>query len=189
LLNVLIVNRFSRRGGYVITLVIVAVVLQTAELPAEPASVHEIRSMYAEVMKEIAEGSLLRTEVEINPGDLPYPALGHYRERITLYWKAEAGDRWLLLAASTGEFAAHSEYAEILYTGGPGEEEVAFYYFVSDNLEGPYGEYRTWYINGEIVYGTQCYSRGEEPTYMNEYDDYRGEPDLPGKLLSLFRNL
>lgn len=170
------------------TLAIAAAVMLTAELPVEPDEVLEIRGMYNEVIKGIEEGSFYRTEVEINPDDLSYPAVGHCPAWIVLYWSAEVGDRWLLLAEYTGEFAAHCEYAEILYAGVYGEEEVVFYYFVADNLEGPYSEYRTWFDEGEIVYGTQRYSREEEPSFMSD-DGYRGEPDLPGRLLDLFRIL
>ncbi len=127
-----------------------AAVMLTAELPREPDEVLEISGMYNEVMEGIEEGRFYRTEVEINPDDLPYPAVGRYQAWIVLYWNAEAGDRWLLLAEYTGEVAAHSEYAEILYAGVYGEEE--------------------------------------EPSFMSD-GDYRGEPDLPGRLLDLFRIL
>jgi hypothetical protein len=108
---------------------LLAAALVSAGLPPEPPEVLEIRSAYGSAWEDVDAGLLYRTEIVINPDLLSYPALGNYRESITLYWKAEAGDRWLVLAVYDAEFAAHDEYAEILYSGGPFEEEAVFYYF------------------------------------------------------------
>jgi hypothetical protein len=165
---------------------LLATALAASQLPPEPPEVPEIRQVYNTAWDDIGEGLLYRTEIVINPDLLSYPALGNYRESITLYWAAEAGDRWLVLAVYDAEFAAHDEYAEILFSGGPFEEEAVFYYFRQD---GPFAEYRTWYEGGEALYGTQRYLPDEDPFLMDERDDYRGEPGLPGRMLDLFRLL
>jgi hypothetical protein len=166
--------------------VLLAVAAAVSQLPPEPPEVLEIREAYERAWDDVDNGHLYMTEITINPDLLSYPALGNYCEYIVLYWQAEAGDRWLVLAVYDAEFAAHDEYAEILFSGGPGREEMIFYYFAQ---EGPYAEYRTWYSDGQAVYGTERYAPDEDPWYMDPADDYRGDPDLPGRIEALFRLL
>jgi len=117
----------------------------------------EIRDYYNDVKAHLDdEYGLYRTEISINTRDGVYPVLGHYQEKITFYWNSEAGYDWPVLIVWSGEFAAHSEYGEVLFSTPEepwhGERGELVFEFVSfDNGSEIVTELRWWYTGGEFL--------------------------------------
>jgi len=164
-------------------MLILSTLISGYQVPPEPEGVASIREHYTEVKAHLSdEFGLYRTEIVINAGYLPYPALGNYQEFITLYWWNEAGETGLVLAVRSSEFAAHSEYEEVLFDDdGAGQ----FRFFSWDNGPEERQEIRRWYAHGSEIHATSCritdegtefYAPGEEdmiyePSYYLELFD------------------
>ncbi len=156
----------------------------------------EIREYYNEVKEHLDdEYGLYRTSVSINTEDGSYPALGHYQQEITFYWGSEAGYDWLVLVIWSGEFAAHREYGEVLFSEPDepweGDEEELLFEFVSFyNSDGGTSESRWWYAGGELLRST---GQTDYPSGVIEFTpDIPGEYDYahnPAELLEMFNSI
>jgi len=159
---------------------IVVLALFAYVVPPEPAEVLEIRQQY-NLVKSMIEGSgdieVYRTEVNVNPDDLTYPAVGHYMETITFFWKLnhETGEKVLLMVTSHSEHAAWSTYTEILYdTSG----KPLFSYFSQPGYDGDLEEIRHWYSGGEVIYSTCAVSFDGETEFVEPLvDSFMRDPD------------
>lgn len=123
-------------------------------VPVEPAGVGDIREFYGEVYEMVdGEYPLYETILVINPGDVPYPAVGNYTEETTFYWDLdmEFGETDLLLVTHASRHAAHSEYLELLYNR---DGELIFLFRSFDNGDGIGSEERRWFSNGEPIHAT-----------------------------------
>jgi hypothetical protein len=154
------------------------------QVPPEPEGVAAIRESYTDVKAHLDdEYGLYRTEIVINSGDIPFPALGNYREVITLYWSCEAGESSLVLAVHTGEFAAHGEYSEVLFDD---DGSVEFQFFSWDNGTGERNEVRRWFSNGTEIHATSCRITAEGTEfYPPAEDDLTREPEFYTELFDL----
>ncbi|OPL19328.1 MAG: hypothetical protein AVO35_11320 [Candidatus Aegiribacteria sp. MLS_C] len=130
---------------------------------ASAGTVDEVRAFYNEV-KEDLDGYYL-TEVVVNRDYLMYPALGNYQETLRFYWRSEAGFDRLVLATWSSEWAAHTEYGEVLYRvdevneGDP--EVVAFQFVAFDNYD-EYGAESRWYYDEGLLVEASGISRSPE---------------------------
>ena len=158
--------------------------------------IDDIREYYNEVKEHLDDECVLyRTTVSINTEDGSYPALGHYQEEITFYWGCEAGYEWLVLVIWSGEFAAHREYGEVLFSepeepweGDKGE--LLFEFVSSHNSDGMLTESRWWYAGGELLRssGQSDYPSGViefTPDIPGEYDNAHN----PAELLTMFNSI
>jgi len=164
------------------TSIITAVVLALLSyaVPPEPAEVLEIRDQYNQVKSMIEGGGdieVYRTEVIVNSEDLTYPAVGHYVENITFFWKLnhETGDKVLLMVISHSEHAAWSTYTEILYddSGKP-----LFSYFSQPGYSSEMEEIRQWYSGGDVIYATCAVSTDGETEFVEPSENsFMRDPD------------
>lgn len=142
--------------------------LAACAIPAAAGAVEDIRAYYNEVKADL--DGFYRTQVVINRDYLPYPALGNYQETIDFYWRSEAGFSRLVLAIWSSEWAAHTEYGEVLYEVGEvyegDEEEVVFQFVSSDNYE-EYGTEIRWYFSGGRL--VQAAGRSSSPEGVVEF--------------------
>jgi hypothetical protein len=154
------------------------------QVPPEPEGVAAIRESYTEVKAHLSdEYGLYRTEIVINAGYLPYPALGNYQEVVTLYWSCDAGESSLVLAVHTGEFAAHSEYSEVLFSE---DGSVEFQFFSWDNGTEDRNEVRRWFSHGTEIYATSCLITDDGTEfYPPAEDDMIRQPEFYMELFNL----
>jgi hypothetical protein len=139
------------KKGSILVTVLILVSMSTAD------SITEIRNYYNEVKDALESGnsSLYETELLINTGDMSYPALGKYTEKITFHWGCEAGESWLVLVTWECEYAAIDICGEALYTTHDqfvmNSEEVVFQ-FQSTGMGGEtMYEERWWFDDGELI--------------------------------------
>jgi len=141
----------------VILLLALAVCGSDCRPPAEPDGVAAIRERYTDLRAAIADedgtDGLYRTEIVVNAGNAPFPALGDYLVTITLYWTSEAGESALAMAVRSGTYAAHSEYEELMWDDSG---DLQFRFFSWDNATGERNEIRRWYANGSEIHATAC---------------------------------
>ena len=141
--------------------------------------INEIREYYNDVKEHLDdEYGLYRTEISINTRDQVYPVLGHFQEEITFYWNSEAGYSWPVLIVWSGEYAAHREYGEVLFSAPEepwdGERGELIFEFISfDNSDEVVTELRWWYAGGELLQSTG------RTVYPEEVIDFT--PDVPGE--------
>lgn len=154
------------------------------ELPPEPEGVGEIRAIYNEVKAGLEdEYGLYRTEISVNATDLPYPALGDYRQDIVLHWWSEAGEDGLVLAVHEGVYAAHHEYTEVLFDG---YGTVLFCLYAWDNGTGDRYEVRRWYEDGSEIHAMSCRITVEGTEFLPpSEDDLIREPEYYQELFDL----
>lgn len=166
-----------------------AVLLVPVLTGASAGTVEEVRAYYNEVKAGIDVYYL--TEVVVNRDYLMFPATGNYQETIRFYWRSEGGFNRLVLATWSSEWAAHTEYGEVLYRvdevceGDP--EEVAFQFVSSDNY-GDYGTEVRWYYDGEGLFEASGVSRspdGEE-RYVPDAGEERSYGHNHEELLEMF---
>jgi len=136
-------------------------------VPPEPSEVLEIRELYSEVKVLMEdEYALYRTVIDINSTNVPFPAVGNYREEITLFWTlAEEHDAYkLLFVTISGEHAAYKDYTEILYDYS-GEAVFTLYSFSysGELLE----ESRRWFCAGEEIHATCCLISDDSIEYLS----------------------
>jgi hypothetical protein len=165
-------------------MLILSALISDYQVPPEPEGVAAIRESYTEVKAHLSdEFGLYRTEIVINAGYLPYPALGNYQEFITLYWWCEAGENGLVLAVRTGEYAAHSEYTEVLFDENGA---LMFCFYAWDNGPEERHEIRRWYADGMEIHATSCRITDEGTEFQPpSEDDLIIEPDYYQELFDL----
>lgn len=156
-------------------------------VPREPPEVQEIREHYGEIKALLDdEYAFYRTVIDINPTYVPYPAVGNYREEITFYWTLDeefhTGE--LLFVTISGEYAAYTDYAEILYdyTG-----EAVFTFYSYANYDEILEESRRWFCGGEEIHATCRIISDDITEYISpqESDSMRD----PEQLMNIFRML
>ncbi len=79
-----------------------------------------IRDVYRDTNRDIDEGDLYRTVVEVNADELPYPAVGIYHPVLTLFFGFSEENPYpdnLRVAHLTVDRSAYHEYSEFLYDG------------------------------------------------------------------------
>ncbi len=155
-------------------------------VPPEPSEVPGIRELYSEVKDRMEdEYSFYRTVIDINSTDLPYPAVGDYREEITLYWTLdeEYGGKILHFIIISCERAAWTEYGEILYHNG----EAVFTYYSRVNYDEILEESRRWFCGGEEIHAT-CRTISDDVIeyHFPPESDYMRDPET---LMEIFRML
>ena len=156
-------------------------------VPVEPAGVGDIREFYGEVYEMVdGEYPLYETILVINPGDVPYPAVGNYTEETTFYWDLdmEFGETDLLLVTHASRHAAHSEYLELLYNR---DGELIFLFRSFDNGDEIRSEERRWFSDGELLHATNC-TVGPDGTEYFEPGDMQLMRD-PDYFLALFETV
>lgn len=140
--------------------------------PAEPEGVSVIREHYTELKASIAaddwSDGLYRTEIVVNAGNAPFPALGDYFVTITLYWTSAAGRSDLVMAVRSGTYAAHSEYEELMWDDSG---DLQFRFLAWDNGTGSREEVRRWYSHGSGIHATACTVTDEGTEYRPPSDD------------------
>ncbi|MCD4702644.1 MAG: hypothetical protein K8S24_12390 [Candidatus Aegiribacteria sp.] len=156
-------------------------------VPAEPPEVLEIREHYGEIREQMDdEHGFYRTVIDINPTDVPFPAVGHYREQITFYWTLdeEYGTYKLLFVTISGEHAANTDYTEILYDY---DGEAVFTLFSFINPNGILEETRRWFSGGEEIHAT-CRIVSEDATeYLSPSERESNFMRDPETLMETFR--
>jgi hypothetical protein len=139
------------RTGILFATVLAIVSLSQAD------EIAEIRDYYNQVKEALEEGSsgLYTTELSINTGDIPFSAVGVYREEITFYWGDEAGYSWLVLVTWTSEYAAMDYHGEALYRTSDhfveNSEEVVFQFLSLGMGDEIMFEERWWFDDGRVI--------------------------------------
>ena len=136
-----------------ISLLITFCIITGYTVPPEPPEVQEIREHYGEIKAMMEdEYSFYRTVIDINPTDVPYPAVGNYRKQIIFYWALdeEYGGKILLFVTISCERAARTEYGEILYHNGG----AVFTFYSNANYDEILEESRRWFSGGEEIHAT-----------------------------------
>lgn len=85
---------------------------------AGATTVQDIRDMYYQAGADIEAEVLYSTVVNINSGDIPFPAVGVFEETVTFYWTAEPWNtpaNVLVKAVVSSRTSAVEESAEYLY--------------------------------------------------------------------------
>ncbi|MCD4706235.1 MAG: hypothetical protein K8S62_00675 [Candidatus Sabulitectum sp.] len=156
-------------------------------VPPEPSEVQEIREIYGEVKALMEdEYGLYRTVIVINSTNVPFPAVGNYREEITFYWTlAEEQETYkLLLVTISGEHAANTDYSEILYNCN-GEAVFTLYSFSYPN--GTLEESRRWFCADEEVHATCCIVSDDTVEYLSPLERESNFIRNPETLMEIFR--
>jgi hypothetical protein len=172
----------------IISLLIALCLIAGYTVPPEPPEVLEIREHYSDV-KELMEDeyALYRTDIDINSTNVPYPAVGNYREQISFYWflDEEYGTYELLFVTISAEHAAHADYTEILYNKG--EAVFTLYSFVYS--DGVLEESRRWFSGGEEIHATCCIISGDTTEYLSPSERGNNFIRDPEKLMEVFNML
>lgn len=156
-------------------------------VPPEPSEVPEIRKIYGEVKALMEdEYALYRTVIDINSTNVPFPAVGNYREEITFYWTLveEYATYKLLFVTISGEHAAYTDYSEILYNCN-GEAVFTLYSFSYPN--GILEESRRWFCAGEEIHATCCLVSDNTVEYLSPPERESNFMRNPETLMEIFR--
>ena len=85
---------------------------------AGATSIQDIRDMYCQAGADIEEGVLYTTSVNVNSGEMSYPAVGVFGRTVNFYWTAEPWNtpaNILVKAVVSSKVSAAEEWAEYLY--------------------------------------------------------------------------
>lgn len=153
------------------TLTVACFVLAAA---AGAESIQEIRDLYCQTSADIEAGVFYTTVVQVNSGDMSFPAVGVFDITTTFHWLAEPWNtpaNRLVKAVVSSRVSAVEETAEYLYdeSGGlvfcfiaGGYEQVEHRFYLSDGR-------LLRFIDGDLVddspdqsLGTAASNRGAE---------------------------